>query len=102
MSRQNRIVHTLNGNGKVFKDGILISDVSYTIQVRQEFIDCIPGLKEIRGQITILDGERNLADGSVLTLKLKDDREWQFFASSGNPVTGVYELVNVSGSDLTG
>ena len=102
MNRQNRKINTLEGNGKVYKDGTLISNVSYTIQVWQEFIDNIPSYKEIRGQITILDGEKNLAVGSIMTLKLEDDQEWQFYAKSGGPVTRVYDVRNVSGGDLTG
>ena len=102
MRKHKTLVNTLNGSGKVYTGELFISNVSYTIQVWQEFIDSIPSHKEIRGQITILDGERILDVGSILTLKLEDDQDWQFFASSGNPVTGVYEVVNVSGSDLTG
>ena len=101
MRKQKKLINTLNGNGNVYKDGISISNVNYTIYISQEFTDDLPGIKEIKGYIKVVKGERNLTDGSVLTLKLADNREWQFLALSGIPIDARYEAHNVSGSGLS-
>jgi hypothetical protein len=101
MRKQKKLIESLKGNGKVYKGGISISDVHYTLSVWQEYYDDIPGQKEINGVITVMRGQKDISDGSVYILKLADERKWQFFARSGNPIKAIYEVVNASGSDLT-
>lgn len=101
MSKSMRLIEIPEGNGNVYKDGILISNVEYKIFIRQEFTDDIPGIKEIKGWIKVINGEKNLTNESNLTLKLADNREWQFTIHSGNPIYARYEAINVPGSDLS-
>jgi hypothetical protein len=103
-----RTLETPTGKGKVVKDGVPIADVTYTLLVKQEYLisksltgeEELPGQKEISGQIRVIAGERDLMDGSILTLQLADDRQWQFFARSGDPVSGQYSAVNVNPEGL--
>jgi hypothetical protein len=103
-----KMLEAPHGVGKVYKDDREIARVNYQLQIKQEFIieksssgeEETPGLKEITGQINIIEGERNLIDGSVLTLYLSDNRKWQFFTNRGNPISGNYVAVNVDGEGL--
>jgi hypothetical protein len=51
----------------------------------------IPSLKDVNGQIVVVDGEVNLVDGKVLTLCLADGRTWPFFAARGDPIKKVFD-----------
>jgi hypothetical protein len=107
-TKKSKIVETLSGTGKVYKDDKAIANVRYKLQIRQQFIlttsssgeEEIPGLREITGQISVIEGERNLVNRKVLTLHLVDGRTWQFYAVSGDPITGMYSAVNASGEGL--
>ena len=109
MSRnKTRAVDRLSGRGQVIKDGTPIATALYTLRVLQDSVEFstfggkgeVDGLKDIKGEITVLDGERNLTDGSILTLRMEDGTTWTFFAKSGDPVTGKYVVVNASGEGM--
>jgi hypothetical protein len=95
-------LETLNGTGKILRDGVQIAIVRYRIRIDQEFFvsktqsgtEEIPGLKEIKAQVSVLEGEQNLFDATNLTLQLSDDRRWNFFVTERNPNSGIYEAVN--------
>ena len=103
--KRSRTLESLTGLGDVYRDDKQIAKVRYTIKVKQEIIISrsnsgaqeLPGLQDIRGTINVVSGESNLIDGTVLVLQLEDGRRWQFFATSGNPISGGYVVVNVSG-----
>jgi hypothetical protein len=101
MRKQIKQEKPLKGRGNVYQGGKIISKVDYIIYRSQEFSDGIPGQKEIKGLITVVDRERNLTNESELTLKLADNQEWKFNIHSGNPIDAVYEVISVPGSDLT-
>ncbi len=100
--RRFRTVETLTGIGRVFREDAWLATVDYSITVQQEMIVSkslsgsqeLPGLQEIRGVLRVLEGKANLADGSPLVLHLSDGREWEFFATRGNPISGEYLAVN--------
>lgn len=104
-----KTLETPSGIGEIYRDDMEIAKARYKLNVRQSFIvvsthdgeEEIPSLKEITGKISVIDGERNLIDGSVLTLHLADGRKWQFFANRGDPISGSYSAVNTSGEGLT-
>jgi len=105
MSRKKtRTVDCKSGRGEVIKDGRPIAEVHYSLQVRQQSVEFstfggkseVDGPRDIRGEIVVLVGERNLTDGSGLTLRMEDGTTWEFFAKSGDPVTARYVVVNAS------
>jgi hypothetical protein len=106
--RKKRIIESLTGTGNVYKDNEVISDVQYRLQITQEFIisrshsstEELPGLKEISGQIDVISGERDLMDGNMMTLQLKDGRKWKFFAPRGDFISGSYQVVSASGDGI--
>ena len=105
MSRKERkVIDRISGKGRIFKQKQLIGTAYYDITIKQEFMltgkDRIPGLKEITGVIQVPENSFVIELGSELTLVLSDDREWTFFAKSGNPVNGRYECVNPPGSGI--
>ena len=85
-----------------------IARVLYRLTVEREVsrvrtlktVEDIPGLQDIRGQLTVIDGERDLFAEEPLTLHLEDGRRWQFFATFGEPVSGQYKVVNAGGDLL--
>lgn len=99
-----RHVEELEGGGRVLKKGTKIAEVWYFISIDQEFLqprslqteEAIPGHKGINGHMAVLHGERNFPLGENLPLILEDGRKLEFFARSGNPVSGNYECVNVN------
>jgi len=102
--KKRKVIDNLNGKGTVYENDKLICEVMYRIEVAQEYIIShsseIPGMKEIIGQIQVLSGEMNLANGKELVLKLKDGRKWKFFASHGDAISGIFKAVNVDGSEI--
>ncbi len=105
--KRRQVVETLKGRGQILRGDAEIAEVNYALDVIQQYVDAstltgpdeVEGMKEIRGQITVLEGERNLSTGESLTLVLEDARHWEFFAKSGDPVSGRY-LVTTTGSGL--
>jgi len=106
--KKTRITDRMTGQGQVIKDGTPIATVLYSLRVLQDSIEFstfggkseMDGHKDIRGEITVIDGERNLTDASILTLRMEDGTIWAFFAKSGDPVTRKYVVVNASGAGL--
>lgn len=107
MNKQ-RIIEKIIGSGKVYLGDEYLTDVKYNLVVKQEMIVSrsfsgtqeIPGMKDIEGTISILGNPCNLVGNSIKTLNLQDGREWKFIASSGNPVSGIYRVINASGEGL--
>lgn len=108
MSTKFQTLERPNGIGTVYKDDKAIATVYYSLRVEQEIIlskslthtEEVTGQKRITGQITVDKGERDLIDGSVLTLQLADGRRWGFIATSGNPISGTYQTQTASGGQL--
>jgi hypothetical protein len=101
-----QLLESLKGLGEVYKDEKNIASVHYTISVSQEMLIInntqeVPGIKRIDGEVAVFEGQRNLIDGNEMTLLLDDGRKWKFLAKSGNPVSGVYRVINASGEGLT-
>lgn len=100
-----RISEYLNGVGKVFKEYKLIATVDYHLIVEQEFSISAsspetkekPGQKSVIGNLYVIQGDRNLTDGSVLSLLLSDNRILYFVARSGSPLSNNYKVVNAIG-----
>jgi hypothetical protein len=98
----------MTGRGQVLKEGEPIATVLYSLRVQQESVEFstfggkseVDGLKDIRGEITVLDGETNLTDASILALRKEDGTTWAFFAKSGDPVTRKYVVVHAGGEGL--
>lgn len=98
------------GNGRVCREnGEEVAKVFYNLQVGQEFLiardaggsEEIPGLRNISGQVTVIEGERDLMTSEeTWTLHLSDGRYLKFFASRGNPVSGTYQISPASGEGL--
>lgn len=107
-TKRSQITERPAGMGKVFKGETAVASVRYAIVVVQQIIiarsmvgtvDEIPGLQDVTGRLTVLDGEPDLMDGNFI-LELSDGRRWEFLARSGDPVSRVYQLVNASGDGL--
>jgi hypothetical protein len=80
----------------VFRGDRVIATVKYSLEVSQNIIGkgkgrYIPGLKDVNGQIVVVDGEANLVDGKVFTLCLADGRTWPFFAARGDLIKKVFD-----------
>jgi len=103
-----KTIKTLRGKGAVAREGKLIAVVSYEMKISQEFLisrtqlgtEEIPGLKRITAQISVVDGERNLADGTILCLRLSDGQTWEFIVRKGDPITGIYSAVSAQSEVL--
>ncbi len=59
-----------------------------------------PHLKDIRGVITILAGDRHLVEGSTLVLQLADGSQWEFVVQSGNFISGEYVAIGTGRQDI--
>ena len=108
MNKRQELIERLSGNGQVFRDEQKIAEVNYVIEITQEYLTIsslegeseVEERKRIDGQITVVEGERNLTSGEIFSLKLEDGRKWNFVATSGDPVTRTYSAVNASGGGL--
>jgi len=92
------VVEFPQGSGEVVKDGKTIARVQYYLHITRDLIrnesgGDVSGREVVFGRINVLDGERDLADGSILRLKLKDGRVWPFCAQSGNTIQGYIRCV---------
>ena len=102
VSTRQRTVQRPSGLGKVLnKDGRVIAEVRYHLVITQTIhikgalsgTSEDPGLVDARGVLNIVSGKRNLRSSSdSLTLELADGRVWGFFATSGDPVSGQYQV----------
>lgn len=102
--RSVKLIDEFSGIGPVhFKDGDLIKEAEYDLQVFQEYKDAstkegrasLPGLKRIEGQVRGLDNFTLLNDSTKLTLHLEDGRYLDFqigdFDGRVVPNSGLYE-----------
>jgi hypothetical protein len=110
MSNEKRLrtLGKLTGVGIVYKDDQQIARVRYSLRVTQQIIILksdsgiqeIPGLKDIKGVLTVLAGERRLANRSTMVLQLSDGHLWEFIAESGNFISGEYAVVGTGRQDF--
>jgi hypothetical protein len=95
-----KLLEDSDGLGMVLKEGKPIADVFYSLRIEQRYAlrdeHEIPASKTITAQITVIDGERNLLDGSILTLQLGDGRQWHFSARRGDLVAATYQAANTN------
>jgi hypothetical protein len=108
MTKERRsVVENLTGRGRIIKDDNEIGEVEYQIKIIQKYSlvssvageEEIEGKREIKGRVAVIEGERNLSHGEILTLVLEDGRRWDFFARGGDPISG-YIAINASGKGL--
>jgi hypothetical protein len=100
VSKFRQVVERPSGTGKIFKDDREIGTATYLLDVVETFrvqnpyaeVKEIPGLREVRGQIQVVDGQADLREG-IFILELTDGRRWEFFATKGDPGTGSYTVV---------
>ncbi len=106
--KRRRIVGTPSGQGRVLREGQYLADVSYSLQVIQEYIvvsgsagdEEIESLREITAQISVISGEKDLGLGQQLTLELDDGRSWEFITKTRDHASGTYQAVNASRDGL--
>jgi hypothetical protein len=95
-TRRHEILETATGVGTVQKDGTKIANVRYRLLVRQEYHDEVPTLQNISAEISVISGERDWGEDSILTLHLADGRQWKFLVVEGNLIMGRYSAVSAS------
>jgi len=108
-TRKHKVIETLNGLGKIYKGEKCISDALYNLDIIQEYLVSralsgnqeLPGMIEISGYVSVIKGEKDLCNGEVMTLELKDKRKWKFFASSGDFLSGKYKTVSANSEGIT-
>lgn len=99
--KRSRTLETLTGTGHVYEGDRLISKVRFSLTVTRQMDGSGPAhLKDIRGVITILAGERHLAGGSTLVLRLADGSQWEFIAQSGNFISGEYVAIGTGRQNI--
>jgi hypothetical protein len=85
------------GVGKVYWDGLYLAEVFYSLKVVQEYFSSgrrdFVGLQDTYGEVTVIEGEQELALGSALTLRLSDGREWQFLALGNKKKPGMFKVL---------
>ena len=94
--RRSRTLESLTGTGIVYEGDRQIAQVRFSLSVTREFSH----LKDIRGVITILNGERHLVEGSTLVLRLSDGHQWEFVTQSGNFISGEYVVIGTGRQDI--
>ena len=106
--KRSRTLETLTGMGHIYEGDGLIAKVRFSLTVTRERnssgpssgTEQPPHLKDIRGVITILAGERHLVDGSTYLLELNDGRQWEFIAHSGNFISGEYVAIGTGKQNI--
>ena len=99
-----RPLRALSGEGDVYRENAVVCHARYTLTVTQIEVasesfsgtEWLEGQKEIRGYITVPRGGPDLNDGNTYCLHLQDGHEWNFFAKSGGPDSGVYLCVSAA------
>lgn len=94
--------------GHIYEGERLIAKVRFSLTVTRERgssgassgTEDPPRLKDIRGVITILAGERHLVEGSTLALQLGDGSQWEFIVQSGNFISGEYVAVGTGRQNI--
>jgi len=110
VERRMQLLEEPTGMGGVYRGGRWLAKVRYSLAVRQEVLvlkfehsaEELLGLVTTRGQIEILNGERNLIaepEGSYV-LRLNDGRAWQFRVTGGALPSGVCGAVNATARGL--
>jgi hypothetical protein len=107
-AKERSIEDRLTGRGTVRRGEDKLAEVRYTLHVLQEYnvsrtfggTSRVPGMKDVSGLITVISGEHMLTGKGMLTLELEDGRQWDFLPTSGDPVTGIYEVVASGGQGL--
>jgi hypothetical protein len=106
-----QVVEKPIGQGEVFDGNTRLAKVGYALVVVQESLvlkslsgdEIVPGIKDITGGITVVEGDKDLAmsEHGPLKLHLEDGRRWEFLITQGDPVAGTYQIVNASSEGLT-
>jgi hypothetical protein len=103
--KRSRLLETLAGTGIVYEGERRLASVRFSLTVTREIN--LPGsssgrppLRDIRGIVTILSGERHLRSGSTLVLRLADGRQWEFVVQNGNFISGEYVAVGTGRQDI--
>ena len=103
--KRSRLLETLTGTGLVCNGETPLARVRFSLTVTREINSpgtpsSRPPLRDIRGVITILTGERHLRSGSTLLLRLADGRQWEFVVQNGNFISGEYVAVGTGRQDI--
>jgi hypothetical protein len=103
--KRQQTVEKLEGIGKVYIGEEWLADVVYSLSVQQEFLSIRtqsgtsttrPGLKNIRGEISVIKGQEDFAmnNQGPFTLRLQDGRKWEFLASLDDLTPATYQVVD--------
>src|SRR5688500_11707258 len=88
-----KLIDSIRGKGKVFKDDKPVLDVNYAIRIYQEMLqtrdEVIPGMKRFEGQLDTKEPQEisrlMMAPGdNEYVLKLEDGRRLKFLFSSND------------------
>ncbi len=106
--KRTRLLESLTGTGLVCDGDAPIAKVRFSLTITRERSNAgsssgdqePPRLKDIRGVITILAGERHLVSGSRLVLSFSDGHQWEFTVQSGNFISGEYVAIGTGRQDI--
>jgi hypothetical protein len=106
--RKNQIIGEPRGAGEVYRADTWLAHVGYSLVVKQTILTkpggpVVPGPKDITGEITVLEGERDLIANQQgqLMLHLEDGRKLAFLILQQDPTSATYEITNATGEGLT-
>lgn len=99
MARSRRLIEKAKGNGVFRTQSGREHPVAYTLEVRQEVVDGLPGTIELDGVVTFADGVagEDLAGGA---LELRDGRTTEVVPSLGEGPAGEVAKVKFRGGPL--
>lgn len=83
VQKQGRLMYTrkikgilrLRGKGEFLDDSVKVAEVEYSVQIKQEIINGLPGLYITDSKFTTIGKERTISEESQLTLRLQDGNE---------------------------
>lgn len=103
--KRSRLLETLAGTGLIYEGERQVASVRFSLTITREIgptggASGRPLLRDIRGILTILAGERHLRSGSTLVLRLADGRQWEFVVHNGNFISGEYVALGTGRQDI--
>lgn len=100
-----KVIKSGDGFGKLYEETTFIDEVSYHVQVSQEFFRLVPnsdeltpGIKSISGTIRLTKEMKDLS-GKYLKLEFSDNKVWLIAIVSGNFMNRTYEFKGAPGNN---
>ncbi len=90
MKKRKKLISSPEGTGEVAFRGKYTAKVEYHLRCHQDVAEIhtggahvhkIPGLLDVRGTVTVMDGQSSLSPGELYTLYLDDKQELDFKAT---------------------